>query len=324
MRLLSVLSVLQARGTMTGQELAWSLEVSERTVQRDVAALAAAGIPIVSERGRAGGYRLPGGYRLHLSGLTGEEAEALPLTGLPAAASELGLASIVATAELKVLAALPRGLRQRAERAKSLLHVDAPGWYQRAEATPRLPALAAAVWQDRRLDARYRRSDGKVVSRVLNPLGLVLKGGAWYLVADAHRGRRVFRVSRFERASLRAQTFPRPRSFDLASFWAEWSTSFEDRVEQVEVALRVRRDHLRYLRNAVSPSGQVAFDTLAAGGNSEWVTLVAPFDGAGYAQAQLLGFGPAVEVLGPREFLERLAAAVRETAALYEAKPDGQ
>jgi predicted DNA-binding transcriptional regulator YafY len=315
--MLAVLATLQTRGAMTGQELARSLDVSERTVQRDVAALALAGVPIVSERGRAGGYRLPGGYRLRLTGLTSAEAEALSLTGLPSAAGELGLASIVAAAELKVLAALPRELRQRAERAKSLLHVDAPGWYQRAEPTPHLPALAAAVWQGRRLDTRYRRSGGKTVSRVLNPLGLVLKGGAWYLVADAHPGRRVFRVSRFERASVRAQAFARPPEFDLASFWTEWSASFEERVQHLEVALRVRRDHLRYLRNAVSPSGQSAIDAAAADGSSEWVTLVAPFDGTGYAQAQLLGLGAAVEVLGPPESRERLAAAARDVAAIY-------
>ena len=317
LRLLSVLSLLQARGALTGEELAGRLEVSQRTVQRDVAALAAGGIPIVSERGRAGGYRLPGGYRLRLSGLTSEEADALALTGLPTAASELGLASIVAAAELKVLTALPRELRERAERAKRLLHVDAPGWYQRAESTPHLPALAAAVWQGLRVHTRYRRSDGRSVSRILNPLGLVLKGGAWYLVADAHRGRRVFRVSRFQRAALRAQTFARPPDFDLVEFWSDWSISFEERVQHVDVALRVRRDHLRYLRNAVSPSGQATIDALADGGSSDWVELVAPFDGVAYAQAQLLGFGTALEVLGPSEFRDGLAATARELATLY-------
>jgi predicted DNA-binding transcriptional regulator YafY len=319
-RLLSLLLLLQSRGAMTGQQLAGCLEVSERTVQRDVGALGAVGIPIVSERGRAGGYRLPGGYRLRLTGLTHEEAGGLFLTGLPSAADDLGLASIVAAAQLKVLAALPWGLRQRAERAANLLHIDAPGWYQRAQATPHLPTLAAAVWQGRRVDARYRRSDGRIVSRVLNPLGLVLKGGAWYAVADAHRGRRVFRVSRFERVSMRAETFSRPSSFDLAAFWTEWSVSFEERLPQLEVTLRVRRDHLRYLRSAVAPSGQATIDAIDAGsdGGGDRVTVVVPFDGVGYAQSQLLGFGTAVEVLSPRDFRERLADTAHEIAAMYD------
>jgi predicted DNA-binding transcriptional regulator YafY len=309
--------LLQSRGSMTGEELARNLGVSGRTVQRDVSALAALAIPIGSDRGRAGGYRLPGGYRLRLTGLTSEEAEGLFLAGLSSAADDLGLASIVAGAQLKLLAALPRELRQRAEHAASLLHIDSPGWYQRAQATPHLPRIAAAVWQTRRIDTRYRRSDGKAVARVLNPLGLVLKGGAWYLIADAHRGRRVFRASRFERVTMRSQTFERPRSFDLAAFWTEWRVSFEERLPHVEVTLRVRRDHLRYLRGAVSPSGQPAIDAIDADGG-EWVTVVAPFDGVGYAQAQLLGFGPAVEVLDPREFRERLAATARDTAAVYD------
>ena len=206
----------------------------------------------MSERGRAGGYRLPGGYRLRLTGLTAEEAAGLSLAGLPSAADDLGLAESVATAQLKVLGALPRELRERAEQSTRLLYVDAPGWYQRAQATPHLPTLAAAVWQARRVDTRYRRSDGKTVARVLNPLGLVLKGGAWYAVADAHRGRRVFRVARFARVAMRRETFARPAKFDLGAFWSDWSRSVEEQMPHVEVTLRIRRDQLRYLRGIVA------------------------------------------------------------------------
>jgi predicted DNA-binding transcriptional regulator YafY len=303
---------------MTGGELAGALAVSDRTVQRDVSALAEVGIPVVSERGRAGGYRLPGGYRLRLTGLTADEAAGLSLAGLPSAADDLGLAEIVATAQVKVLGALPRELRERAKQSSRLLYVDAPGWYQRAQATPHLPTLAAAVWQGRRVDTRYRRSDGKSVGRVLNPLGLVLKGGAWYVVADAQRGRRVFRVARFTRAAMRPERFVRPADFDLRVFWNEWSRSVEEQVPHIEVTLRIRRDQLRYLRGVVAPSGQAALDTLDTCDGDEWITLVVPFDGVWYAQARLLGFGTSVEVLGPPEFREQVAAAARAIAAIYE------
>jgi predicted DNA-binding transcriptional regulator YafY len=308
---------------MTGGELAQALAVSERTIQRDVSALAEVGIPIVGERGRAGGYWLPGGYRLRLTGLTTEEAAGLSLAGLPAAADDLGLAETVATAQLKVLGALPRELRERAEQSARLLYVDAPGWYQRAQATPHLPTLAAAVRQGHRVDTRYRRSDGKTISRVLNPLGLVLKGGAWYAVADAHRGRRVFRVARFTRVAVRPETFARPADFDLRGFWADWSRSVEEQMPDVEVELRIRRDQLRYLRSIVAPSGQAAIDALEAREGGEWVTLIAPFDGVWYAQARLLGFGTAVEVLGPPDFRDQIAATARAIAAVYESVPKG-
>jgi predicted DNA-binding transcriptional regulator YafY len=155
-------------------------------------------------------------------------------------------------------------------------------------------------------------------NRRMIPLGLVLKGVAWYAVADAHRGRRVFRVSRFERVSMRAETFSRPSSFDLAAFWTEWSVSFAERLPQLEVTLRVRRDHLRYLRSAVAPSGQATIDAIDAGSDGDRVTVVVPFDGVGYAQSQLLGFGTAVEVLSPRDFRERLADTAHEIAAMYD------
>lgn len=316
-RLLSLLLLLQDRGAMSGRELAQALDISERTIQRDVSALVEVGIPIVSERGRAGGYRLPGGYRLRLTSLTNAEAAGLTLAGLPSAADDLGLAETVATAQLKVLGALPRELRERAEQSARLLYVDAPGWYQRTQATPHLRTLAAGVWQGRRVDTRYRRSDGKTVTRVLNPLGLVLKGGAWYLVADTHRGRRVFRVARFARAAVRPEIFARPAIFDLRDFWAEWSRSVEEQTPRVEVTLRIRRDQLRYLRGIVAPSGQAAIDALDARDGDDWVTLVAPFDGIWYAQARLLGFGAAVEVLAPPELREQVATAARAIVAIY-------
>ena len=182
-RLVSVLLLLQARGGLTAAQIAEELEVSVRTVHRDVEALAAAGVPIYAERGPHGGIRLVEGYRTRLTGMTEEEAKAVFLSGLPGPAAELGLGTVVAAARLKVLAALPPELRSRASRLGQRFHLDAPGWFSRAEANPWLVDVATAVWEDRRLRIRYDRGD-KLVERRLEPLGsgpqgrCLVRGGA--------------------------------------------------------------------------------------------------------------------------------------------------
>ena len=216
-RLVNLLLLLQSHGPQTATQLAAELEVSARTVYRDVDALAEAGVPIYAERGPTGGVRLVDGYRTRLTGLTADEAEALFLSGLPGPAAQLGLGTVVAAARLKVLAALPPELRTRAARIQSRFYLDAPGWFQQAEALPSLEVLASAVWEAREVEVTYRR-DERVERRLLAPLGLVLKGGTWYLVALSKGEPRTFRVSRVEDTVLQG-TFDRPADFDLAAFW---------------------------------------------------------------------------------------------------------
>ena len=198
-RLVQLLLLLQTNGKMTASRLATELEVSVRTIYRDVEALSGAGVPIYAEAGPGGGVRLVDGYRTRLTGLTAEEAEALALSGLPGAASELGLGTVLAAAQLKVDAALPPELRSRAVRMRERFHLDAPGWFAREEPVPHLAALSRAVWEEQRAEIRYRKRDGEV-KRLLDPLGLVLKAGVWYLVALSGRTRslRTFRVSRVQ------------------------------------------------------------------------------------------------------------------------------
>ena len=235
-RLVSFLLVLQTRGHMTGEELAERLEVSERTVQRDAQALAAAGVPIVSVRGPAGGYRLERGYRTKLTGLDAVEAEAL----FVGPAAELGLGRELAAARLKLLASLPLELQERAGSASQLFHVDMRGWFREEDRVPHLPVIAGALWRGRRLDMRYREGS-TVVSRRLDPLGLVLKAGIWYLLARRRGEERVYRVSRIVSARELAQESTRPEGFDLAEAWAERSEAFERSRRQLEVTVRVPR-----------------------------------------------------------------------------------
>ena len=208
-RLVQLLLLLQARGRMTAANLAVELEVSERTIHRDVDALSAAGVPIYAERGPHGGIQLVDGYRTRLTGLTGDEAEALFLSGLPGPAAELGLGTVVAAARLKVLAALPTELRARASRLVERFHLDAAGWFHASESVPHLGALADAVWESRRVTVGYRRAGGEV-DRILDPVGLVLKAGIWYLVAVTDGQVRTYRISRFSRVTPTDRTFERP------------------------------------------------------------------------------------------------------------------
>ena len=156
-RLVSLLLLLQTRGRMTARALADELEVSVRTIYRDVDSLHAAGVPLYGDSGPAGGYQLLDGYRTRLTGLTSEEAESLFLAGLPGPAAELGLGSVVAAASLKLMAALPPELRDRAGRISSRFHLDAPSWYHDPDETPYLAAVADAVGHERVLRVRYHR-----------------------------------------------------------------------------------------------------------------------------------------------------------------------
>ncbi|MBK6016572.1 YafY family protein, partial [Streptomyces sp. MBT53] len=219
-RLLSILLLLQTRGRMTAAQLAEALEVSVRTVYRDVEALSAAGVPLYGDAGHAGGYRLLDGYRTRLTGLTTDEAEALFLAGVPGPAAELGLGPVLAAAQLKVRAALPAELREHADRISGRFHLDAPGWYADADDTPFLHTVADAVWHNRVLYAIYRRwREPTDVERRLEPYGLVLKAGRWYVVAGP--GPRTFRVDQILALTTPApdsdERFTRPDDFDLAA-----------------------------------------------------------------------------------------------------------
>ena len=311
-RLVSLLLILQTRGQLTAAELAERLGVSERTIQRDAEALAEAGVPIEALRGPAGGYRLAGGYRTRLTGLTTEEAEAL----FVGPAAELGLGQVFADARLKVLAALPPELQERAERSARLFHLDTRGWFRGEDKTPHLPALASAVWRRRRVAARYREGT-KVVRRTLDPLGLVLKAGAWYLVAHRSAGMRVYRVSRFVSVRVRDDGFERPPDFELDSFWEEWSTRFERERPRFDVELRVPRAALQFLRPLVHPDGRAAVDAVRRDPARELIDLTLPFEHLDFAYRELLTFGSDVEVLGPPELRERMLRAAEEVVELY-------
>src|SRR5437762_9203588 len=239
---------------MTAAQLAEELEVSVRTVYRDVEALGAAGVPLYGDAGPAGGYRLLDGYRTRLTGLTADEAESLFLAGALGPAAELGLGAVLAAAQLKLLAALPPELRSRAGRIPERFHLDAPGWFRDADQPPFLPAIADAVWNQQRIRVRYDRWEAHAggarlgeVDRTLEPLGLVLKSGVWYLVARASGQTRTYRVSRVLALETSDEHFERPEGFDLADAWRGWAEQFQRRLLRGEAVVRLSPRALQLL-----------------------------------------------------------------------------
>ena len=319
-RLLSIVLLLHTRGRVSAQQLADELEISLRTVYRDVEALNAAGIPVYATRGRAGGFQLLDGYRTRLTGLSPDEADALFLAGLPGAAADLGLGSTLAATQLKLLAALPPALRERAARIRDRFHLDAPGWLRETEQLPYLATVAEAVWTQRRLRVRYERANRAVIDRVLEPLGLVLKAGTWYLVAgvpaDA-RGPRTYRVSRVHAAAVLDESFERPEGFDLERHWTGYQREYEQRIFRDTATIRLSetgRALLFLVGAAAARAGHAAMSEPDADG---WATTTIPTESVKHAHHALLQLGAEVEVLAPAELRALVAASARDLAARY-------
>ncbi|HEX6140085.1 MAG TPA: WYL domain-containing protein [Candidatus Limnocylindria bacterium] len=306
-RLVSLLLLLQTRGRMTAAELARELEVSERTVHRDVDALSESGVPIYAERGPHGGVQLVEGYRTRLTGMTAEEAEALFLSGLPGPAAELGLGTVMAAAQLKVLAALPGELRNRASRLVERFHLDAASWFQRGEAVDQLPTIAQGVWEARRLRIGYDRGD-RVVERVVDPLGLVLKGGVWYFVGRVEDQIRTYRVSRAVSAEAMDEAFERPSAFDLTAYWRESIAAYEREAERVDITVRVRPDRAGELAHLFGDEAVALADRLPDPDPEGWTRLRLRVRWPDETPGRMLQLGGDLELLEPVDLRERVAA----------------
>jgi predicted DNA-binding transcriptional regulator YafY len=316
--LLSALLLLQARGRMTAQELADELEVSVRTIYRDVESLSAAGVPVYADRGPDGGYRLLDGYRTRLTGLTTAEAESLFLTGMPTQAAELGLGEVLAAAQLKLMAALPPSLRARAGAIRDRFLLDAPGWFREQQAPPLLAPVAGAVWEQRRLAIRYTRWDQSSVDRDVDPLGLVLKNGTWYLVALAAGTEepRTFRVSRILNVDVR-DPFSRPAGFDLAKHWETAAERVRTRLWKSHATVRLS-PHGRRMAFLLGPVVNRALHEQDPEPDADgWTTVTLPIETHRHALHSFLQLGADVEVLEPVELRAMFVQAATDLARRY-------
>ncbi|MBT2481772.1 YafY family protein [Streptomyces sp. ISL-94] len=319
-RLLSLLLLLQNRGRMTAPELAGALEVSVRTVYRDVEALGASGVPVLADRGPAGGYRLADGYRTRLTGLTDTQAGSLFLAGAPGPARELGLGADLAAAQLKLQAALPAALAGRARQIQDRFHLDAPAWFRDADPVPHLAQIAQAVWDQRILRTHYRRWRGEV-HRELHSLGLVLKGGIWYLVARTEGAVRTYRVSRFLAVDTVEDGFERPAGFELAAYWQESTDRLDTALHQQTAELRLSPRGQRLLPMRFGAAGVRALADAGPADADGWVRIGLPVESPAVAVGDLLRLGTDAEVLGPPELRAALAETVAALADRYRSRP---
>ena len=322
-RLVSLLLLLQTRGRMTARQLAEELEVSVRTVYRDVESLHEAGIPLYGDAGPAGGYQLLDGYRTRLTGLSADEAEAMFLAALPGPAAELGLGSVMAAAQLKVKAAMPAELADRSGRIQQRFLLDAPGWYDDGDTSPFLPAVADAVWNQRRVRVRYRRwTEPTEVERTLAPYGIVLKTGKWYTVAESagrvntYRVNQILELTRLTGADGR---FERPADFDLPGYWSRQVVEFRTRLVQGEALIRLSPAGRRRLEEVMAADVVKAVNATAEADRERdgWIKATVPIESLTHAEGEFLKLGAGVEVLAPPALRERIAETAAALARIY-------
>ncbi len=320
-RLLSIMLLLQARGRMPARELSRRLEVSERTIYRDLDALGAAGIPVYVERGRHGGCALVEGYSTDLTGLTAPEARTLFAARAAGYLADLGLGDAGDAALLKLLAALPDASRRDAERSLARIHLDPDVWFHAPEPAPYLAVAHEAVWQERRLRLTYRRSNGATTAGVVEPLGLVVKARVWYLVAADAGNMRVFRITRIQGATLLDERFARPDHFDLPSYWASWRAAFERSIPAYAVVVRVAPAAMPRLQDLLGEEVAIHMGRAAPPDARGWHAIPVTFERIDDARRALLGCGASVEALEPEELRASLAEAAAELATLYPGLP---
>jgi predicted DNA-binding transcriptional regulator YafY len=316
-RLLSILMFLQARGRMTAQQLADELEVSVRTIYRDMDALSAAGVPVYTERGPGGGCALLDSYHTTLTGLTQDEVRALFMLSIPAPLAELGVDHELKAALLKLSAALPATRRPDEERSRQRIHLDSAGWSDTKEPVPHLQTIHQAVWQDRKLHLTYRLPFSVRAQWLVEPYGLVAKANVWYLVCARDGHLRVHRISRVVDAYLSQETFERDADFDLVAFWQAWCTEIEENRPSWPVTVRIAPDFVPYLPLYF---GQPIHRAIARAGPPDgggWITLTLPFESLEDARDRILSFGRAVEVLGPPAVRNSVLDYALQIVALY-------
>ena len=312
-RLLTILIILQVRGRVSADALARELEVSVRTIYRDIDQLGAAGVPVYAERGRNGGFALLGGYRTNLTGLTAPEADAVSLIGAAQAAADLGLGADAASARLKILASIPPGRGKLAQRVATRFHLDPAPWYERPAPPPLLRPLAAAVWSDRQVRIAYESWKGPV-KRTISPLGLVMKAGTWYVAGAVGESTRIYRVDALRALEVSDAATARPRQFDLAKFWAGAARDFEANLRGETARVRLSPCGVQLLRD-VNPA---AADAVAAQHptppGDAWIEAAIPFEKLPHAVREALRMGAEMEVLEPA----RLRVAIAAEAAKIE------
>jgi predicted DNA-binding transcriptional regulator YafY len=315
-RLLSLMMLLQNRRRMTAEELANELEVSKRTIYRDIDALSIAGVPVYANGGPGGGYALLDNYRTTLTGLNENEIRALFMLTIPGPISDLGVSQQLKAAILKLTSSFADDHHEHANYLRQRLHLDAASWFQTDEPAPHLKTVQESVWQDRQLVLSYRRRNGAVSERTISPYGLVAKASIWYLVAATEQGMRVYRVSRIEAVQITQTHFARPQDFDLAEFWVGWVTSYKTSLPKYPVTLRIGPDLVPVLPYILGNDVRALVEQ-AQPDSEGWRIVDYTFERIEEAQTYVLGMGASVDVIAPEELRIRVLKLATDVVTHY-------
>lgn len=309
-RLLSILLLLQAHGRLTARRLAERLEVSERTILRDMDALSGSGVPVVAERGAGGGWSLFDGFETKLTGLKASEIQSLFLARPQRLMADLGLRQSAEAALTKLQASLPAAGRREAEFASRRILIDAKGWRDPAESVGCLPVLLDALWRERRVHFVYAGPLSEARERLVDPRGLVAKGATWYLVAAEKDEARTWRVSRMRDARVTDEPAFLPADFDLAGYWDKSVTEFRAKLPHYDAGFLVRPEVMRWVRYR-------GWRLLEEKPDGTRLAVRLRFDAEEEAVQFALGFGADLEVVSPPALRERVLAAARKIPAVY-------
>jgi predicted DNA-binding transcriptional regulator YafY len=307
--------LLQTRRQMTAEELAAELEVSQRTIYRDIEALSVAGVPVYANGGPGGGYALLDSYRTTLTGLNEAEIRALFMLTIPGPLSDLGVSQQLKAAILKLTSSFTGDHYEQANYLRQRLHLDAASWFQTAEPVPHLKTVQEAVWQDRQLVLSYRRND-TVSERTISPYGLVAKASIWYLVAATDQGMRVYRVSRIESVQKTQTHFARPQDFDLPKFWTDWVIGYNASLPKYPVTLRVGPDLIPVLPHILGENVRSLIEQ-AQPDSEGWRVMDYTFERIEEAQTYVLGMGASVDVIAPEELRASVLKLATDVVAHY-------
>ncbi len=314
-RLISILLQLQVNRRITARELSRKLEVSERTILRDMDALSGSGIPVFAERGAGGGWSLLEEYQTRLNGLTPEEIQSLFVSTTPKLMADLGLKQTSLSAWTKLEAALPMSTRGYADFVRQRLLIDSAGWRSSSESVSNLPTLVDALWRDRQLRFVYQRVVADASERIVDPLGLVARGSVWYLIAQRESELRTYRVSRITEVQILESAAQRPADFDLASYWERSATEFRKKLPQYRVTLKAKPDVLRWIHYRGWRLEEEQSET-------DHVRVRLRFDSEEEALQFSVGLGDEVEVIEPVELRKKVCKRANSILRFYQAEDD--
>ncbi|MFK9091452.1 helix-turn-helix transcriptional regulator [Bacillus salipaludis] len=313
-RLMNIMILLQNRGKMTAKELANELEVSDRTILRDMDALSNAGIPIVSDRGKEGGWRLLDNFRTRLSGLNKDDIKSLFLFPSGKLLEDLGLNSQALDTRQKLLAAIPGTYRDEAQAMWERIHIDSSTWRQSKEKMHALKTVQQAVWESKKLNIHYEQADGEQKERLIEPLGLVAKGNKWYLVASRNGELRNYRVSRIHTAKVESDTFRRPINFNLAAYWEQSKVEFIQSLPKYDVQVEIHPVIIKRL-NFTGKFVQVIKTENTNG--DKWIPATLRFNDKQEAIEFILGFANKIKVLSPKDLPSKVVSLAMSVIDFY-------